>query len=81
MRATVRLMTLADAGWRSLPRPVRSATSAAAIRALTAAVRVATLTTSKGEHDWTNLTGACKACNASKRERPLLLWMLERRPA
>lgn len=31
-----------------------------------------------GEDGWENFTGACKRCNASKREQPLLLWMLTR---
>lgn len=29
-----------------------------------------------GEDDWTNLTAACRRCNASKRTRPLLLMLL-----
>lgn len=31
-----------------------------------------------GENDWTNLTAAGRPCNASKKAKHLLLWMLER---
>lgn len=31
-----------------------------------------------GANDWTNLTAACLSCNASKRERPLLVWLATR---
>lgn len=34
-----------------------------------------------GENAWTNLTGAGRPCNASKKDKPLLLWMLERHVA
>ena len=30
----------------------------------------------RGSHDWTNLTAACRKCNASKNATPLLLWIL-----
>jgi 5-methylcytosine-specific restriction endonuclease McrA len=33
-----------------------------------------------GENDWTNLTAAGRPCNASKKAKHLLTWMLERRP-
>lgn len=29
-----------------------------------------------GQDDWTNMTCLCRRCNASKKDRPLLLWML-----
>lgn len=32
-----------------------------------------------GEHDWTNMTRACKPCNSSKRDSPLLTFLLSRR--
>ena len=34
-----------------------------------------------GENVWSNLTAAGRPCNAAKREKPLLLFLLERRPA
>lgn len=33
-----------------------------------------------GRNEWENLTGACGSCNKSKRNQPLLLWMLGRLP-
>ncbi len=30
-----------------------------------------------GENVWENLTGLCRPCNASKRDKPLLRWLLE----
>lgn len=32
-----------------------------------------------GENVWENLTGLCRPCNASKKNKPLLLWLAERR--
>lgn len=32
-----------------------------------------------GENVWENLTGLCRRCNASKKDKPLLLWLAERR--
>lgn len=32
-----------------------------------------------GTSEWQNLTGACKACNSSKRDKPLLTFLLHRR--
>lgn len=34
-----------------------------------------------GAHHWSNFTATCRACNSSKRDRPLLAWMLSRRAA
>lgn len=34
--------------------------------------------TSKGRHEWMNLTRACKRCNGSKGDKPLLLWLATR---
>jgi len=31
-----------------------------------------------GDNVWENLTAACRPCNASKRNRKLLVWMLDR---
>lgn len=31
-----------------------------------------------GDNVWENLTAACRPCNASKRDRKLLGWMLDR---
>jgi 5-methylcytosine-specific restriction endonuclease McrA len=31
-----------------------------------------------GLNEWENLTGSCRECNRSKRDKPLLLWMLGR---
>jgi 5-methylcytosine-specific restriction endonuclease McrA len=31
-----------------------------------------------GENVWDNLTAACRPCNASKRDQPLLLWLATR---
>jgi 5-methylcytosine-specific restriction endonuclease McrA len=31
-----------------------------------------------GENAWTNLAGVCRRCNASKKNEPLLRWMLRR---
>lgn len=33
-----------------------------------------------GVNAWENLAGLCRACNASKKNKPLLLWLAERRP-
>lgn len=33
-----------------------------------------------GEDHWTNYTGAGRPCNAAKRDTPLLLFLLSRRP-
>lgn len=30
-----------------------------------------------GPSEWDNLTAACRSCNASKRETPMLLWLAE----
>lgn len=35
---------------------------------------------SGGMNVWENLTGLCRPCNASKKNKPLLLWLAERRP-
>lgn len=32
-----------------------------------------------GEHSWENFTGLCRACNASKKNKPLLHWLAERK--
>ncbi len=32
-----------------------------------------------GENTWQNLTGAGRPCNASKKNKPLLHWLLERK--
>lgn len=34
-----------------------------------------------GLKDWTNLTGACRSCNARKRTRSLLTFLLDRQPS
>lgn len=34
-----------------------------------------------GENVWENLTALCRRCNASKKNKPLLLWLAERRTA
>jgi 5-methylcytosine-specific restriction endonuclease McrA len=33
-----------------------------------------------GEHHFDNLTAACRPCNASKRHRSFLMFLLDRRP-
>jgi 5-methylcytosine-specific restriction endonuclease McrA len=34
-----------------------------------------------GTDHWTNVTGACRACNRAKRDLPLLIFLMRRRPA
>ncbi len=34
-----------------------------------------------GANEWQNLTGLCRACNASKKNKSLLLWLAERNTA
>lgn len=33
-----------------------------------------------GEAQWQNFTGSCGSCNKSKKNQPLLLWMVSRGP-
>lgn len=33
-----------------------------------------------GTDHWTNVTGACRACNRAKRDLPLLVFVMRRRP-